>query len=321
MKGLDYPSERYVRLYSRDTVAWSALCWEAQALYPQILRKVDRAGVLDLGDELLSDALSAILPKWPLETLERAAERLIAKGFIGRNEEQNWLFIPKFEDAETAKMTSAQRSREHRAREAARTRMEKLQRNVAEGDATSRNATRGDTAGHPGTRGDSVLSQPVPPQANPEEDVVAGVARSGFAPETDPSSPPMSKPGEVEPASSGRFATPSPGNGPVAEFEKWWALYPKKTGKRKALQRWKSISASERPSAAEVIRFIERASNTDRWRSGYVKGGDVFVGDRAWEDDLEAYGNGSSSRRGLRIAPTDSATNELRRRRSMGEDV
>lgn len=30
MKGLDHPSERYVRLYTRDTVAWAALPWESQ---------------------------------------------------------------------------------------------------------------------------------------------------------------------------------------------------------------------------------------------------------------------------------------------------
>ncbi len=73
------------------------------------------------------------------------------------------------------------------------------------------------------------------------------------------------------------------------EFVRWWAEYPKKTGRKKALQRWKAIPASKRPSADQTLAFIEAAQQTDRWLDGYIKGGDVFVGDRTWEDDLEAY--------------------------------
>ncbi len=183
MRGLDYPSERYVRLYTRDTVAWAALPWEAQALYPQILRKVDRAGVLDLGDELLADALAAIFPRWPVETLERASETLVGKKWVGYNKEDNWLFVPGFKDAESAKMTSAQRSRELRARRAAG---EKEGRSVPGGDGASQNGTAGDAAGRGGTRRDSVPSLPVPTRANPAlEEAEQSAAAAATRPPSD----------------------------------------------------------------------------------------------------------------------------------------
>lgn len=44
-----WEDERYVRVYTRDTLTWLALSWEARALFVFILRKVDRAGLLELG--------------------------------------------------------------------------------------------------------------------------------------------------------------------------------------------------------------------------------------------------------------------------------
>src|SRR4051794_1870175 len=46
---LRWEDERYVRFYVRDTTDWLMLSWKAQGLFGLILRKVDRAGVLDLG--------------------------------------------------------------------------------------------------------------------------------------------------------------------------------------------------------------------------------------------------------------------------------
>ena len=43
---MDWANERYVRLYTRDTVTWKMWPWEARAIFPLLMRKVDRAGVL-----------------------------------------------------------------------------------------------------------------------------------------------------------------------------------------------------------------------------------------------------------------------------------
>ena len=44
-----WEDERYVRLYTRDSVDWLMLSLEAQGLLALILRKLDRAGILPLG--------------------------------------------------------------------------------------------------------------------------------------------------------------------------------------------------------------------------------------------------------------------------------
>ena len=46
---MDWSDERWVKLYTRDTTDWLALSWQAQGLFVLILRKVNRAGVIDLG--------------------------------------------------------------------------------------------------------------------------------------------------------------------------------------------------------------------------------------------------------------------------------
>jgi hypothetical protein len=46
---MDWENERYVRVYTRDTIDWVALGWEAQSLFLLLIRKVDRSGVLEIG--------------------------------------------------------------------------------------------------------------------------------------------------------------------------------------------------------------------------------------------------------------------------------
>ncbi len=46
---MHWDDEQFVKIYTRDTGEWTMLSWDAQALLVQILRKVDRSGVLQLG--------------------------------------------------------------------------------------------------------------------------------------------------------------------------------------------------------------------------------------------------------------------------------
>ncbi len=48
---LKWDDERYVRLYTRDTSTWLRLTWEGRFVLMALLRKLDRSGNLDLGDE------------------------------------------------------------------------------------------------------------------------------------------------------------------------------------------------------------------------------------------------------------------------------
>jgi hypothetical protein len=58
---VDWANERYVRVYVRDTIGTKRLSWEARCLFWELLRKVDRAGVLDLSGFEPADGLSVAL--------------------------------------------------------------------------------------------------------------------------------------------------------------------------------------------------------------------------------------------------------------------
>jgi hypothetical protein len=44
-----WPDESYVKLYTRDTPTWRAMAWQARALLPLLMRKVDKAGLMECG--------------------------------------------------------------------------------------------------------------------------------------------------------------------------------------------------------------------------------------------------------------------------------
>lgn len=57
----DYGDERYVRLLTRDTPGWLGMPWQGRALLPLLLRKLDRSGVLEVGDEDLGEIIAAMV--------------------------------------------------------------------------------------------------------------------------------------------------------------------------------------------------------------------------------------------------------------------
>lgn len=109
---MNWGDERYVRLYVRDTVNWVLLGWESQALFALIMRKLDRAGLLDLGSHGMRglSALSGI----PLDVIERAIKPLMADGTLELR--GTTLVCPNFLEAQEASMTDVQRQKEHRAK-------------------------------------------------------------------------------------------------------------------------------------------------------------------------------------------------------------
>ena len=72
-----WEDERYVRLYTRDTMTWKMLSWQSKCLLPIIMRKLDRAGVLDLGTDGLPGL--AVLTDMPLEFVESAMPDLLKR--------------------------------------------------------------------------------------------------------------------------------------------------------------------------------------------------------------------------------------------------
>lgn len=108
---MDWSNERYVRLYTRDTDTWISLSWQARALLALMLRKVDRAGVL----ETVRGARGvAGLTTLPLEVVEVGLADLLEAGTV--REIGVGYFMPKFLEAQEAPMSDAQRARDSRER-------------------------------------------------------------------------------------------------------------------------------------------------------------------------------------------------------------
>lgn len=122
---MNWSDERYVRVYTRDTISWFSIGWEAQALFLLILRKVDRAGVLDMGigplgvdvgTDAIADGCEGLggLLRMPAEVVRRALARLLADGCIVH--EGQYLVVKNFIEAQESTMSTVTRQRESRER-------------------------------------------------------------------------------------------------------------------------------------------------------------------------------------------------------------
>ncbi len=113
-----FEDEQYVRLYKRDTTTWKMIPWQSRCLLPLILRKLDRAGILDLGEDGL-EAL-AVHIEVPLAFVLEAMPALLGRGVLVLRED-GLLVWPKFIEGQEAKQSdkARQKSARDRARDLA----------------------------------------------------------------------------------------------------------------------------------------------------------------------------------------------------------
>jgi hypothetical protein len=107
---MQWEDERYVRLYTRDTATWKLLPWQAKCLLPILMRKLDRRGVADVGDEGLAGV--AALTDMPLELVEAAWPELVKRGVFTFNE--GCVTMPNYVAAQEARASNAERQRKYR---------------------------------------------------------------------------------------------------------------------------------------------------------------------------------------------------------------
>jgi hypothetical protein len=86
--------------------------WQSRALLPLILRKVDRAGLIELGRHGVAGL--AALTGIPADVALPGLEGLIACGAIEQN--GTTIVVPNFLEAQEVRQSDAQRAREYRAR-------------------------------------------------------------------------------------------------------------------------------------------------------------------------------------------------------------
>lgn len=145
-----YEDERYVRLYTRDTATWIAIGFEGRHILMSLLRKVDRAGVLDVlkGEEV--EILSALIMA-PLEVVKVGLERMVARGVVVIADGQ--IRLPRFLEAQECRTSDKERQR--KSRELA-----------AVGHTPSHAVTASHTPSHSVTPSCAVPSHAVPKEAS-----------------------------------------------------------------------------------------------------------------------------------------------------------
>lgn len=151
---MDWSNERYVRVYTRDTTTWKLMDWRGRVVLSLLFRKVDRAGVLDVGhDGVLG--LAAVL-ELPLDLVEAGLAQLTtSRGGMPTVVDTGTAYvIPNFVEAQEAPQSDQQRKRESRSR----------RREIAL--AGSRNlllAAGSDPTGHETSRGRDEIGDEVTP--------------------------------------------------------------------------------------------------------------------------------------------------------------
>ena len=191
-----WEDERYVRLYTRDTTDWLALSWFAQGLFGLILRKVDKAGILELGRHGKRGLAAHIGGPAAWASLEGPLEELLADGCVELQGSR--LVCPNFIEAQEAHHSDAARKRTERERARAKARTDAPSSPSAA--PTSQNvpcdnvvnvatdiASRGVTAGHgEAARPDEKSPDPirsVPNDPNDPNDAIRSGARATEAAE------------------------------------------------------------------------------------------------------------------------------------------
>ena len=110
---MNWSDERYIRAYTRDTLEWQALSWQSKAIWFLLLRRMDRAGVLQVRPgpnrvEMLAKAIGI-----PLDVVKTGLVGLLADGCLV--ESDLGFTAPNFLEAQECEASDAQRQRESRA--------------------------------------------------------------------------------------------------------------------------------------------------------------------------------------------------------------
>lgn len=70
-------------------------------------------------------------------------------------------------------------------------------------------------------------------------------------------------------------------------FASFWSAFPKKENKKKSLDIWKRKKLGV--FLPQILAFIEKAKETDRWRGGFIPHPTTFLNSERWNDDLSGY--------------------------------
>lgn len=112
---MDFTNEPYVRVYTRDTTNWRRMGWDGQNVLMQLLRKVDRSGVIDL-EGLEPWEVVCLHTGAPEESAKRGIESLLRIGTV--EVRGSCLVIPNHLEAQEATKSDKVRAKEYREKRA-----------------------------------------------------------------------------------------------------------------------------------------------------------------------------------------------------------
>ena len=73
----------------------------------------------------------------------------------------------------------------------------------------------------------------------------------------------------------------------VFNFNKFWSLYPKKTGKQKCLSLW----TKKKPPIEIVMKAVAWQQRSEQWKKGFIPNPSTWLNEGRWEDEpLESAG-------------------------------
>jgi hypothetical protein len=138
---VNFDDERFVKIFTRDTVTWKLLGWEGRCVLLMLLRKVDRAGCVDLGSGIEGLALLLDLPE---DVTERGFAACLRRSCVTQHDQI--AVVPNFVRAQDSRQTDRVRQAESRAR---RRDSGLVSQNVTD---TNEQVTKRDEASQPVTR-------------------------------------------------------------------------------------------------------------------------------------------------------------------------
>ena len=181
---MNWSDERYVRLFTRDTVTWLRWSFETRAIFCLMLRKVDRSGVLETGRGDKAEALALTLMA-PIDMCRKALSEMVDCGTVAVGDAS--LVIPRFIEAQECRMSDKARQKESREKRAAA----KLENHDDARHTLSHGVTGGHTVSHDVTP--AVPYRAVPSRTEPYQET--NVEQAPLL----PLEPPKAKPPKVRP--------------------------------------------------------------------------------------------------------------------------
>lgn len=110
---MNWSDENYVKVYTRDTLTWRSWNWQARTVFLHLTRKLDGAGLIEVGRMDPVDALALQLDL-PREVVAEGLPHLLATDTLELV--QAGILVPNWIDAQEARKTEAQKKRDQRSR-------------------------------------------------------------------------------------------------------------------------------------------------------------------------------------------------------------